>query len=73
VHGTYELYDWVADYWELHDLYEERARLPEVAQLRAILNTFVYKYRPGGAASKPPTATGGFSMSRRRTFSAVEP
>ena len=74
VHGSYELYDWAADYWELHDLYGERARLPEVAQLRAILNTFVFKYRPGAAAAAPTVMLGGHPlMGRRHTVTAVEP
>ena len=72
LHGTYELYDWAADYWELSNLYEERARLPEVAQLRAVLNTFVFKYRAGSPA-KTPVAIGRSWLGRHHTFAAVEP
>jgi arylsulfatase A-like enzyme len=76
VHGTYELYDWRADYWEVHDLYEEQARTPEVGRLRTLLNAFVFKVQRGGvpAGAKPPVAVGSqLSIVRRRTFTAVEP
>jgi arylsulfatase A-like enzyme len=45
--GTYELYDWNADYFEQHDLYEERSRLPEVQHLKALLATFVEQFHRG--------------------------
>ncbi len=41
VRGVYELYDWTVDYYEQHDLYEERAGLPEIRRLRALLSAFV--------------------------------
>jgi arylsulfatase A-like enzyme len=73
LHGTYELYDWAADYWEIHDLYEELARLPEVARLRARLNAFVFQNARTTPTAKAPIAFGTPSLAGRRTFSAVEP
>jgi arylsulfatase A-like enzyme len=48
--GTYELYDWNADYFEQHDLYEERFRLPEVQHLKALLATFVEQFHRGAGS-----------------------
>jgi arylsulfatase A-like enzyme len=39
--GTYELYDWPVDYYEQRDVYEERARAPEVTHLKSLLGAFV--------------------------------
>jgi hypothetical protein len=40
-HGTYELYDWTADYFEQHDLYEEQFQSPEVLHLKSLLGAFI--------------------------------
>jgi arylsulfatase A-like enzyme len=73
-HGTYELYDWQADYWELHDLYEEQARSPEIAKLRAMLGTFVFKVQRNATVTRPSPASAGFLLrGRPRAFSAIEP
>ncbi|HEY4015382.1 MAG TPA: sulfatase-like hydrolase/transferase [Polyangiaceae bacterium] len=42
--GMYELYDWTSDYFERQDLYEDRARTPEVLHMRALLSTFVQRF-----------------------------
>ena len=54
--GTYELYDWPADYYEQHDLYETMARTPEVGHLRSMLGGFLVQFdnRPDVAALAPP-------------------
>lgn len=69
-HGTYELYDWRADYWEKNDLYEERGRTPEVAHLRSLLAAFVVRY--DAAATEAPAAPWRATVSRPG-LSAVEP
>jgi arylsulfatase A-like enzyme len=56
--GSYELYDWQNDYFEQHDLYEERARSPEVLHLRSLLHSFVgqfHRHWPGARLA----STGG--------------
>jgi arylsulfatase A-like enzyme len=70
-HGSYELYDWTADYWEQNDLYEEQAHTPEVAHLRSLLGAFVMRY---ASASVTPTmpALGSKPGSSRAGFPAVE-
>jgi arylsulfatase A-like enzyme len=42
--GMSELYDWTTDYYEREDLYEDRARTPEVLHMRALLSTFVQRF-----------------------------
>jgi len=42
--GTYELYDWTADYYERRDLYEEDSALPEVMHLKALLSAFLQQF-----------------------------
>ncbi len=70
-HGTYELYDWTADYWEQNDLYEELARTPDVAHLRSLLGGFVMRYASATVApSLPSLAQQPFSG--RSGFPAVE-
>jgi arylsulfatase A-like enzyme len=44
VSGTYELYDWTADYFEQHDLYEEMAHASEVLRLKSLLAAFIIQY-----------------------------
>ena len=53
--GIYELYDWTADYYEQHDLYESMARTPEVGHLRSMLGAFLLQFdnRPDLAALGP--------------------
>ena len=57
VRGRYELFDWRADYYETDDLFEDRARTPEVMHLRSVLSAFVQQFHkrpPGGALLPPP-------------------
>ena len=54
-HGTYELYDWRADYWEEHDLYAELASTPEIARVRSLLAAFLLRYAVRAATTTPPT------------------
>jgi choline-sulfatase len=42
--GTYELYTWPTDYYEIHDRYEDLAGSPEVAHLRSLLGAFVGQF-----------------------------
>jgi len=49
--GTFELYDWRADYYEQHELYESMSRSPEVARLRSSLGAFLQQF-----ASRPESA-----------------
>ena len=49
--GTYELYDWTADYYEQDDLYESLGRTKEGTHLRSLLGSFLVQF-----ASRPPTA-----------------
>jgi arylsulfatase A-like enzyme len=42
--GMYELYDWTSDYFERQDLYEDRARTPDILHMRALLSTFVQRF-----------------------------
>lgn len=53
--GTYELYDWTADYYEQDNLFEDDGRLPEVMHLRSLLGAFVAEYssRPADQATLP--------------------
>jgi arylsulfatase A-like enzyme len=71
-HGSYELYDWNADYWEQNDLYEELAHTPEVAHLRSLLAAFVQRYNPVSVSPTMP-ALGSRPGSNRAGFPAVEP
>jgi choline-sulfatase len=68
-HGTYELYDWIADYWEMNDLYEERARTPEVAHLRSLLGAFILRYDSASMSLPSPATRPGSS---RSGYPAVE-
>jgi arylsulfatase A-like enzyme len=56
--GIYELYDWNADYFEQHDLYEEQGRSPSALHLKALLGTFIERFhgrsRSSGAAGFKP-------------------
>jgi arylsulfatase A-like enzyme len=65
--GTYELYDWTADYYEQRDLYEDQARSPEVARLRSALGAFIVQASPNQTPplQSPPWGplTGGRSIS----------
>jgi len=56
--GIYELYDWNADYFEQHDLYEEQGRSPSALHLKALLGTFIERFHgrsrySSGAGFKP--------------------
>jgi arylsulfatase A-like enzyme len=42
--GTYELYTWPTDYFEIHDRYEDLAGSPDVAHLRSLLGAFVSQF-----------------------------
>jgi arylsulfatase A-like enzyme len=59
--GLYELYDWPADYYEQHDLYETMALTPEVGHLRSMLGSFLLQFdnRPDLAALGPPVPPPG--------------
>ena len=70
-HGSYELYDWNADYWEQNDLYEERARTPDVARLRSLLGAFVMRYASTTFAPTLPGLDTGVAAGRTG-FPAVE-
>jgi arylsulfatase A-like enzyme len=50
--GGYELYDWTADYFERHGVYEDNSQLPEIQHLRSLLGAFVQQFylRPPGSA-----------------------
>jgi arylsulfatase A-like enzyme len=52
--GTYELYDWTADYFEQNDLFEERAHDQDVRDLKALLAAFVQQ---AGTGRDAPSAT----------------
>jgi arylsulfatase A-like enzyme len=54
--GLYELYDWQADYFEQHDLYESMWLTPEVGHLRSMIGGFLMQFdnRPDTAALAPP-------------------
>jgi arylsulfatase A-like enzyme len=58
--GTFELYDWHADYYEQEDLYEVMSRTKEVTHLRSLLGTFLYEFdnRPVTSALAPATVSG---------------
>jgi len=56
VHGTYELYDWTADYFEQNDLFEERAQDPDVRELRRLLGSFIQQVGTGREAVVGSTA-----------------
>jgi len=56
VHGTYELYDWTADYFEQNDLFEERAQDPDVRELKRLLGSFVQQVGTGRQAVAGSTA-----------------
>jgi arylsulfatase A-like enzyme len=62
--GIYELYDWPADYYEQHDLYETMALTPEVGHLRSMLGSFLLQFdnRPDLAALGPPVPPPGEKM-----------
>jgi arylsulfatase A-like enzyme len=53
--GTYELYDWTADYYEQHDLYAGLAKTQEGGRLRSLLGSFVAQFdnRPDTDALAP--------------------
>jgi arylsulfatase A-like enzyme len=53
-HGIYELYDWTADYFERHDLYEDEANSPDTVHLRSLLGSFVQEFARHPPAPPPP-------------------
>ena len=53
--GTYELYDWTADYFEQHDLYEEEAHLPDVQHLKSLLSGFLQQFGHKDKSAVLPT------------------
>jgi hypothetical protein len=46
VRGTFELYDWTADYFEQTDLYERQSRSPDVQHLKLLLASFLNQFSP---------------------------
>jgi arylsulfatase A-like enzyme len=56
--GRYELYDWTADYFEQHDLFESAGRTQEVRRLASLLGSFVARFddRAGTDALIPEKA-----------------
>jgi arylsulfatase A-like enzyme len=70
-HGSYELYDWSADYWEEHDLYAELAGTPEIARIRSLLAAFLLRYTGNAAAKAPPATPPRIGIGRGR-FPAVD-
>jgi arylsulfatase A-like enzyme len=72
-HGTYELYDWTVDYYEQHDLYEERSRSPEATRLRSLLGAFVEKHASAIVVSTTPAASLHPSTTLGEGFPAIEP
>jgi arylsulfatase A-like enzyme len=65
VSGTYELYDWTADYFEQSDLYEEQAREPEVLQLKSQLGAFIQQHgRTQGATLAAPATDRRFQSNQ---------
>jgi arylsulfatase A-like enzyme len=55
--GTYELYDWSTDYFEEHEIYEDRARSSDVVRLRSLVGAFVEQFHrraPGTALMLAP-------------------
>jgi arylsulfatase A-like enzyme len=64
--GTYELYDYAADYFEQHDLYEAMARTQKGAHLRSLLGSFVAQFdrRPDADALAAPPALPGDMQGR---------
>jgi arylsulfatase A-like enzyme len=56
VRGSYELYDWTADYFEQDDRYEEQFRSPEVLHLKSLLGAFVERFHRHGGWSPAPIA-----------------
>ncbi len=71
-HGSYELYDWNADYWEQNDLYEERAHTPDVAHLRSLLAAFLMRFDANAITPVMPSLAPR-PGSNRAGFPAVEP
>ena len=67
-HGTYELYDWKADYFEQNDLFEDRAQSREVRELKQLLGSFVQQVGVGSPAAAPAS-----SPERLERFRAAEP
>jgi arylsulfatase A-like enzyme len=53
--GNFELYDWKADYFEQHDLYEGMAKTADAARLRSLLASFLLEFdaRPDAAVIAP--------------------
>jgi arylsulfatase A-like enzyme len=56
VRGTYELYDWTADYFEQRDLYEELSRSPDVLRWKSVLGAFVEHF---DRQVRPPQSDSG--------------
>jgi arylsulfatase A-like enzyme len=55
--GTYELYDWSTDYFEEHEIYEDRSRSSDVVRLRSLVGAFVEQFHrraPGTALMLAP-------------------
>lgn len=70
-HGTYELYDWSADYWEEHDLYAELAGTPVIARIRSLLAAFQLRYAGSVATKTPATTTSRIGLGHGR-FPAID-
>ncbi|HXX69744.1 MAG TPA: sulfatase-like hydrolase/transferase [Polyangiaceae bacterium] len=64
VHGTYELYDWRADYFEQHDLYEDQATSPVSVHLRSLLGSFVQQFDRHVPARTPYARAPGSNTAR---------
>ena len=70
VHGTYELYDWRADYFEQHDLYEDQATAPASVHLRSLLGSFVQQFDRRAPARTPYVRTSGSNTARANVAGA---
>jgi arylsulfatase A-like enzyme len=71
-HGTYELYDWRADYWEQNDVYEDQVHAPEVTKMRSVLGAFVLRFASTEVTPLVPSLAPKFGAGRSG-FPAVEP
>lgn len=69
-HGTYELYDWKADYFEQHDLYEEQAAAPPTVHLRSLLGSFLQQFNRHSAGRPALARTAGSNSARASAAAA---